>query len=55
MEEPKKKKEGVVERSGEVVGEVAKKGADVVNRFGKGVMKGFRKKDADKEEEESEK
>ena len=53
MEEPKKKREGVVERSGEAVCEVAKKGADVINRFGQGVMKGFRKKDAGKEEEDS--
>lgn len=45
MEEEKKKKEGAAEKSGEVVGDVARKGADVVKGFGKGVMKGFKKKD----------
>lgn len=53
MAEEKKKKEGVAEKSGEVVGDVAKKGVDTVKGFGKGLVKGFRKKGEDKEEEES--
>jgi hypothetical protein len=43
--EEEKKKEGAVEKSGEVVGNAAKKGADVVKGFGKGIMKGIKKKD----------
>ena len=49
----KKKKEGVAEKSGEVVGDVAKKGANAVKGFGKGLMKGFKQK-KEKEEEEKE-
>ncbi len=49
MGEEKKKKEGVVEKSGEVVGDVARKGTDAVKGFGKGLMKGFKKKDEEKE------
>ncbi len=51
MAEEKKKKEGVAEKSGQVVGDVAKKGADVVKGFGKGIVKGFKKKGKDQEEE----
>ena len=47
----KKKKEGVAEKSGEVVGDVAKKGTDVVKGFGKGILKGFKKKGKEQEEE----
>lgn len=46
--EEEKKKEGAVEKSGEVVGNVAKKGADVVKGFGKGLAKGFKKKEDEK-------
>ena len=49
MEEEKKKNEGAAEKSGEVVGNVAKKGANVVKGFGKGLVKGF-KKDEEKKE-----
>ncbi len=52
MVEDKKKKEGVAGKSGEVVGDVAKKGADSIKGFGKGIVKGFRKKGENKEEEE---
>ncbi len=51
-EKDKKKKEGVAEKSGEVVGDVAKKGANAVKGFGKGLMKGFKRKEGEKEEEE---
>lgn len=51
MVDEKKKKEGVAEKSGEVVGDVAKKGADAIKGFGKGIMKGFKKKDEDKKED----
>ncbi len=47
--EEEKKKEGTVEKSGEVVGKAAKKGAEVVKGFGKGLVKGF-KKDEEKKE-----
>lgn len=48
-EEEKKKKQGVAEKSGEIVGDVAKKGSDVVKGFGKGIVKGFKKKDENKD------
>lgn len=43
MTEEEKKKEGKVEKSGEVVGDVARKGTDAVKGFGKGLVKGFKK------------
>ena len=46
--EEEKKKEGAVEKSGEVVGKAAKKGADVVKGFGKGLVKGFKKEEEKK-------
>ena len=46
--EEEKKKEGAVEKSGEVVGKAAKKGADVVKGFGKGIVKGFKKEEEKK-------
>ena len=46
--EEEKKKEGTVEKSGEVVGKAAKKGADVVKGFGKGLVKGFKKEEEKK-------
>ena len=49
MDEDKNRKKGVAEKSGEVVGDVAKKGADVVKGFGKGFSKGFKKKNEDKD------
>ncbi len=52
-EKEKKKKEGVAERSGEIVGDVARKGTDAVKGFGKGLMKGIKKK-GEKEEEKDE-
>jgi len=49
MEEEKKKEDGVVEKSGETVGKVAKKGVDVVKGFGKGIMKGMKKEEEKKD------
>lgn len=43
-ENEKKKKEGAAEKTGEVVGDVARKGTDAVKGFGKGLVKGFKKK-----------
>jgi hypothetical protein len=48
-EEEKKKKQGVAGKSGKIVGDVAKKGSDVVKGFGKGIVKGFKKKDQNKD------
>ena len=48
-EDEKKKKQGVAEKSGEIVGDVAKKSSDVVKGFGKGIVKGFKKKDENKD------
>ncbi len=50
--EENKKKEGVAERSGEVIGDVAKKGVDTVKGFGKGLLKGLNKKKEEKKEGE---
>lgn len=49
MDEDKNKKKGVAEKSGEVVGDVARKGSDVVKGFGKGLSKGFKKKSEEKD------
>jgi hypothetical protein len=49
MDEDKKKKQGIAEKSGEVVGDAAKKGSDAVKGFGKGLVRGFKKKNEDKE------
>lgn len=49
MDEDKNKKKGVAEKSGEVVGDVAKKGSDAVKGFGKGLAKGFKKKGENKD------
>lgn len=54
MAEEKKKKEGVAEKSGEVVGDVAHKGANVLKGFGRGVKKGFKKNDEENKAEERE-
>lgn len=43
------KNDSAVKKSGEVVGDVAQKGVAMLKGFGKGVMKGFKKKDGDKE------
>jgi hypothetical protein len=48
-ENEKKKDKGVAEKSGEVVGDTAKKGADAIKGFGKGIVKGFKKKDENKD------
>ncbi len=54
MDEEKKKKQGAAEKSGEVVGDVAKKSADALKGFGKGLMKGFKKKGEEKDENNKE-
>ena len=51
MVEEKKKKERIAGKSGEAVGDVAKKGIDSIKGFGKGIVKGFKKKGGNKEEE----
>lgn len=51
MVEEKKKKEGAAEKSGQAVGDVAKRGANALRGFGKGLARGFRKKEENKEEE----
>lgn len=53
-EKEKKKKEGVAERAGELVGDVAKKGADTIMGFGKGLSKGFKKKSDEEKKGEKE-
>ncbi len=37
MADEKKKKEGVAEKSGEVVGDIAQKGTNLIKGFGKGL------------------
>lgn len=54
MAEEKKKKEGVAEKSGEVVGDIAQKGSTAIKGFGRGLMKGFKKKGEGEKEEEKE-
>ncbi len=48
MAEEEKKKEGVAEKTGDVIGGAAQKGAGIIKGFGKGLSKGF-KKDEKKE------
>jgi hypothetical protein len=45
MSEKKKKIENAAEKTGDAVGKGIRKSAEAVNDFGKGVKKGFKKKE----------